>query len=338
MTVPVLKRILIVFAALGLLGLAVLLQQYLAFRSYIQTPLPIDEPYLLTIKPGAPTGSVIRELHQANVITHPLYFRLMVRLSGDARGIKAGEYRIQPGTTPRALLQRWVDGDVLQYQLTIIEGWNFRQLRQAMEAHPVLENTLAGLEDSALMAKIGHPEEHPEGRFLPDTYAFPRGTTDVDFLRRAYAAMSRTLDAAWAGRQEGLPLDSPYEALILASIIEKETGVPSEREEIAGVFVRRLQKGMRLQTDPTVIYGIGPDFDGDIRFRDLRRDTPYNTYTRHGLPPTPIALPGKASIEAALNPGDGSSLYFVSKGDGSHHFSDTYQEHTEAVRRYQLKK
>jgi UPF0755 protein len=236
------------------------------------------------------------------------------------------------------LLNKIVAGEVEQFFLTIVEGWTFRQMLAAVHQHPEIDKKLAELNDEEIMRTLNLPAVHPEGQFMPDTYHFPDGTTDIQFLKRGWKAMQDYLHAQWQQRDEGLPLKSPYEALILASIVEKETGLARERPEIAGVFVRRLQKGMKLQTDPTVIYGIGPQFDGNIRRKDLRKDTPYNTYTRYGLPPTPIALPGKAAIKATLHPADGNSLYFVAKGDGSHQFSDTLDEHNRAVRRFQLGK
>ncbi len=230
-----------------------------------------------------------------------------------------------------------LSGKVIQYSITIVEGWNIYQLLDVLKADPHIKQTLQGLSHKQIMQRIGYPEMHPEGRFYPDTYHFPKGLTDVEFLQRAYGAMQQKLAAEWEKRAVGLPYKTPYEALIMASIVEKETGLPSERQAIAGVFVRRLEKRMRLQTDPTVIYGLLPNFDGNIRRRDLRRDTPYNTYRRRGLPPTPIAMPGGDAIHAALHPADGDKLYFVSRGDGSHHFSATLEEHNRAVIKYQLK-
>ncbi len=231
-----------------------------------------------------------------------------------------------------------IKGEVVQHSLTIIEGWNFRQMLAAMHAHEHLEHTLRGLSDEEIIAKLELPYPHPEGLFMPDTYRFTRGTTDLEFLHRAHRALMQTLDQAWAERAEGLPLKTPYEALILASIIEKETGIAEERPDIAGVFIRRLNKGMRLQTDPTVIYGMGENYKGNIRRRDLRTDTPYNTYTRHGLTPTPIALASAAAIHAAVNPAAGETLFFVATGsEGRHYFSKTLEEHNQAVYRYQIK-
>jgi UPF0755 protein len=272
------------------------------------------------------------------VLDRPLYFRVLARLDPRSRRLQAGEYRIEAGTTPGGLLALFSSGRVIQYPVTLIEGWTFRQVLDALAGLEYLEQTLSGTSDAAIMARLGRPDLHPEGRFLPDTYLFPRGTPDVQVLQRALAAMDEVLAAEWAQRGPDLPLGSPDEALVLASIVEKETGLAEERAAIAGVFVRRLRKGMLLQTDPTVIYGLGEAFDGDLRRRDLSADTPYNTYVHPGLPPTPIAMPGRDSIRAALHPADGASLYFVARGDGSHQFSTTLQEHNRAVRKYQLKR
>jgi UPF0755 protein len=323
----------LVLLLVALLAAGVLWQQYQGFQA---SPLAVPENGLLLDFPaGSSLRSLAEELVARDVLEHPYWLRLLGRDTGLAARLQAGEYRIAPGTTPGELLRQMAAGRVLQHDLTLVEGHTFRQMMDRIQAHPVLVQTLEGLSDAEIMARLGHEGEHPEGRFLPDTYHFPRGTTDLEFLRRAHAAMERVLDSAWEKRAEGLPLKTPYEALILASIIERETGVPEERGTIAGVFVRRLQKGMRLQTDPTVIYGIGPDFDGRIRYVHLRTDTPYNTYTRHGLPPTPIAMPGVEAIEAALHPEPGDALYFVSRNDGSHHFSATLAEHNRAVDKYQ---
>jgi UPF0755 protein len=240
--------------------------------------------------------------------------------------------------TPRDLLLNMAAGKVLQRNFTIVDGWNFRELRQALAKADRLRQDAAGLDDAGLMAKIGASGEMPEGRFLPETYAYVKGDSDLDILRRAHAAMTRMLDTLWAQRDKDLPLATPYDALILASIVEKETGRADERPRIAGVFVRRLQTRMLLQTDPTVIYGMGESYAGNIHKSDLTTDTPYNTYTRQGLPPTPIAMPGKPAIEAALHPAAGSELYFVAKGDGTHVFSSTLDEHNRNVACYQLKR
>jgi len=233
-------------------------------------------------------------------------------------------------------LQQLADGAVIAYTITLVEGWTFRQVMDAVRGHPALDQTLAGLSDEQIMQRLGHPGEHPEGRFFPDTYHFPRGTSDQAVLQRAYSAMERLLDREWSRGAANLPLQSPYEALILASIVERETALASERPQIAGVFVRRLTNGMKLQTDPTVIYGMGEAFAGNLTKRDLQQDTPYNTYVRGGLTPTPICMPGRDAVQAVLHPADGDSLYFVARGDGSHEFSATLAAHNRAVRTYQL--
>ncbi len=312
---------------------------WMDYDNYLHSPMPVDEEgTTFTVPAGTPLQRITEELARQGLLTKPHYLNWHARQRGVAGRIHAGEYRIEPATTPAQLLDKMVRGEVIQYSLTLVEGWNFREVMAAVAASPHLVQTLEGLPGAEIMVRLGKPGEHPEGRFFPDTYRFPRGTTDLEFLRRAYRAMEVRLATAWDERAEGVPLKNPYEALILASIVEKETGLAEEREEIAGVFVRRLKVGMRLQTDPTVIYGMGERFDGNIRRRDLREDTPYNTYTRGGLPPTPIAMPGLDAIRAALNPADGKMLYFVSRGDGSHQFSATLEEHNRAVRKYQLKK
>jgi UPF0755 protein len=255
-----------------------------------------------------------------------------------ATRLQAGEYGLSLGMTPRDLLQELVTGSVIQHELTLIEGHSFREMLQRVHASPVLEHTLVDAADEEIMAALGQPEQDPEGRFLPDTYHVTRGTTDLEFLRRAYQAMADQLQTEWEAREEGLPLKTADEALILASIVEKETGVPEERAQIAGVFIRRLHKNMRLQTDPTVIYGMGKTYDGNIRKRDLLKDTPYNTYTREGLPPTPIAMPGVEAIHAVMHPAPGKSLYFVAMGEGRHYFSATLKQHNLAVDKFQKKK
>jgi len=276
--------------------------------------------------------TVLRKLRAAGVDAgHDLEWQLLARRMDAAGKLKVGEYALEPGMTPRTLLERMRQGRVIHYRFTLVEGWNFRQLRAALDAATPLLHETAGMDDAAVMAAIGQPGRHPEGRFLPETYLYQRGDSDLDLLRRAHAAMERALAEAWAARAADVPLKSPEEALVLASIVEKETGQAHERPQIAGVFARRLQKGMLLQTDPTVIYGLGSAYDGNIRKRDLTTDTPYNTYTRPGLPPTPIAMPGRAALQAAVNPAPGDALYFVSRNDGSHVFSATYAEHAAAV-------
>jgi UPF0755 protein len=320
----------------ALIGIVVVLGAF-HFKLFLDSPLATgDAPSLLVVKPGNTIRTVARELKGRGWLKQPTYLVALAKFTNQDQKIHAGEFEVPPNIRPRELLDLLVSGKVVQHSLTVIEGWTFHQMMEAIRANPVLEQTLSGFDDAAIMARIGHPDEHPEGRFYPDTYAFPRGTTDVQFLQRAYRMMAERLAAEWEGRAEGLPLETPYEALILASIVERESAVPDERPMIAGVFIARLKKGMRLQTDPTVIYGMGEDFHGDIRWADLRRDTPYNTYTRRGLPPTPIALPSGDSLHATLHPAETDALYFVAKGDGSHHFSATLEEHNAAVSKYQL--
>jgi UPF0755 protein len=322
-------------AIMGLLfgGLAL----YAGYRHFLAQPLVIPAQGMpLIVPPGSSVANLARQLEDQGVIGSALLLRVYARLSGTATRIKTGEYLIASGTRPAAFMEQLVEGRVIQYALTIVEGWTFRQMLAAVRGHEKLEHTLDGLDDEVIMAHLGAPGEHPEGRFFPDTYYFPLGTSDLAFLKRAFNTMQEQLGRSWATRVDDLPLRKPYEALILASIIEKETGLNSERREIAGVFIRRLRKGMPLQTDPTVIYALGEDFDGDLRRRDLKVDSPYNTYENKGLPPTPIALPGQASLDAAVNPAPGDSLYFVADGSGGHVFSNTLREHNRAVRRYQL--
>lgn len=329
------KRLTLILS--GLLVLLAVTGAWLHVR-WTRTPLSLARPtVVIDIPAGASLRRVAVELKSSGVIGYPREFEWYVRLHGNAPNIRAGEYAVTRGTTLHGLVSLLVSGEVIQHELTLVEGWTFAEMMRAVEADPYLAHTLSGAGAKHVMSVLGHPGQAAEGRFFPDTYKFPKGTRDIDFLRRAYATMRTHLREAWAGRASGLPLADPYQALVLASIVEKETAVPAERPEIAGVFVRRLQKHMRLQSDPTVIYGLGRSYTGDITFKDLKLDTPYNTYTRNGLPPTPICLPGLASLRAVLHPASGDALYFVAKGDGSHHFSATLEEHNAAVRRYQLK-
>lgn len=305
-------------------------------QTQLHAPLMIDREIEYTIKPGMSLQSVSRELGQLGIIRQPYYLVIEARRQAVAGKLRAGEYVITPGTTPLQLLDQFVAGKVKQYALTLIEGWNFRQMMDAVTSCPDLKQTLHDANGKTVMTALDNPELSPEGQFFPDTYHFPKNTTDIEFLRRAYNKMQEVLNNEWEQRAENLPYVRSYDALIMASIIEKETSVPEEREQIAGVFVRRLIKGMLLQTDPTVIYAMGENYDGNIRRKDLSIDSPYNTYLHTGLPPTPIALPGLASIKAALHPEEGNTLYFVAKGDGSHHFSETLSEHNKAVAKYQL--
>ena len=266
----------------------------------------------------------------------PLYWRVLGRELGVAGRLHAGEYALPPGITPRELLRKMAAGEVVQHRFTIVDGWTFKQLRLALATASGLVQTLPGISDEDIATRVGIDDGKPEGWFLPETYAWVKGESDFDVLKRAHTAMNKTLDKLWNARAADVNLDTPYQALILASIVEKETAQSSERPLIAGVFMRRLKFHMRLQTDPTVIYGIGAAYDGNIRKRDLETDTPYNTYTRDGLPPTPIALPGAVAIEATLHPAAGDALYFVARGDGSHEFSPTLEAHNRAVQKYQL--
>jgi len=323
----------LVLAAVLLLALGVDAYQQL------HTPLRLAQSINLEIANGERFANVLAALRERGALNsrQTFYLGLYARMNGEARRIKAGEYRLQAGGNSLLMLDQFVAGKILMHQLQLIEGWQFKQAWQAIMSDPDLRHTLSAQASAAsIMAAIGHPDVAAEGRFSPDTYRFPRHQSDVDFLRRAYDEMHSRLQTVWAGRAAGLPLKSAYDALIMASLIEKETAQVSERPEIAGVFTRRLQIGMRLQTDPTVIYGMGSAYAGNIRLSDLTHDTPYNTYTRSGLPPTPICLPGQASLEAAVHPATGKALYFVSKGDGSHAFSATLAEHDANVRRYQL--
>ncbi len=321
----------------GIVALIVVLAAAMYVESYLDAPLGVaDGGTLFTIPPGSAFARVVRDLEDADVVENGRLLRLYARYTGQAGAVQAGEYRIMRGTTPRSLLEQFTSGDVVLYGFTIVEGWNHRDLLAALHASDDVSNTLSNEDWPAFLDELGAGAESPEGLFLPETYHFPRNTTDREVLAQAYTLMQETLAHEWAARSAEAPVDTPYEALILASIVEKETARADERQRIAGVFARRLAKNMRLQTDPTVIYGIGPSFDGNLTRRHLRTDTPYNTYTRGGLPPTPIAMPGRAAIHAALHPAEGDELFFVATGlsDGSHTFSATKEEHDRAVRRY----
>ncbi len=293
--------------------------------------------HVLEVAQGSNLIRIANKLAKDQIISQPKYLVWYARLNRHAHKIYVGEYKLQHQMTPKMLLMQLDQGEVIQYAITIVEGWNFKQLLAAVKSHNALKHTLTSYEPMQVMQQLGYKGVHPEGQFLPDTYHFPRHLTDVDFLKRAYVSMQDYLAAEWERRDVGLPIKTPAEALVLASIVEKETGLASERGAIAGVFTRRLEKRMRLQSDPTVIYGMGDRYKGNIRRRDLLEDTPYNTYRRGGLPPTPIALPGRDAISAVLHPADGDALYFVAKGDGSHYFSENLKEHNNAVIKYQLK-
>ena len=324
-----------------LLALIVLVGIALGGAAYWWLHQPLDlgpEPLELAIEPGTTPRGVARDVVAAGVKTDARLLYAWFRVSGQDRAIKAGNYELPPGTTPISLLQKLARGEEALRALTLVEGWNWRQVRQALAKEEQLKHDAAALTDEALMAQLGRPGVAPEGRFFPDTYTYAKGSSDIALLRRAMHAMDRHLEAAWAQRAADTPLKSADEALTLASIVEKETGKASDRGQIAGVFVNRLRVGMLLQTDPTVIYGLGEKFDGNLRKRDLQTDTPWNTYTRAGLPPTPIAMPGLAALRAALHPPVSDKFYFVARGDGSSEFSRTLDEHNRAVQRYQRRK
>jgi len=307
-------------------------------HSALQQPLNITQEELLDVPNGTtPTGTLNR-LEADGLIRDAFWLRVYWRFNLAGQPLHTGEYRMVPGMTMEELIGVWKRGEVVQYSVTLVEGWNFRQVRAALAKDEKLQQTLTGLSDSQVMDRLGHSGVFPEGRFFPDTYRFVRGTTDADLLRKAYDRLDDVLAKEWAQRAADVPYNQPYQALIMASLIEKETGVPRERGEIAGVFVRRLRLGMLLQTDPTVIYGLGERYTGKLTRAHLKEPNPYNTYLVPGLPPTPIAMVGREAIHAALNPADGNSLYFVARGDGSHVFSDDLETHNNAVREYQLKR
>ena len=322
----------VVLAALLLVAAAAAL----AVSWWLDRPLPLSRPVVeVSVEPGTPPRAVAQAWVDAGVAVPARWLYEWFRWSGDARRIRAGSYEVHTGATPRTLLAKMVRGDEVLEEVRLIEGWTFRQFREALAAAPHLRPTMTGMTDAQVMAALGSHGRPAEGWFFPDTYRYSRGVSDLTVLRRAHAAMQRRLDAAWAERADDLPLKTPDEALILASIVEKETGTEADRGQVAGVFVNRLRIGMRLQTDPTVIYGLGADFDGNLTRRHLETDTPYNTYTRAGLPPTPISMPGQAALLAAVRPQPTKALYFVARGDGSSVFSETLDAHNRAVNRYQ---
>jgi UPF0755 protein len=303
---------------------------------YARSPLPIKAAAVqFTLASGSSLKSAARQMSAAGVVDHPQLFVVLGRILGHAGRIKAGSYEFEPGLTHYALLQKITRGDVTLMSITFTEGSTFRQMRAVLDQHPELKHDTAALGNAEILERLSIDGPSPEGWFFPETYYFSAGTSDLLILQRAHRLMKHQLDTRWDGRAPDLPLKTPYDALILASIVEKETGRSEDRPLVAAVFLNRLRKGMLLQADPTVIYGLGEAFDGNLRKRDLLADTPYNTYTRGGLPPTPIAMPGLASIKAVLNPPDSDVLYFVSRGDGSSHFSRTLSEHDRAVTKYQ---
>jgi UPF0755 protein len=324
-----LKRVLFAVLVLVTLNLG-------AFAWYAFGELPLRQvPLEFSITPGSSLRSAAHEMSTAGVLRHPLPFVLLTRVFGDPTNIKAGNYELDQPTTALELMRKITRGDYTALAITFVEGWTFRQMRNAINQHPSLLHDSRDLADAEMAQRLGITYASPEGWFFPDTYHFSNGVSDFNILRRAHQLMEKHLAAQWERRAPALPLENPYQALILASIVEKETGRASERPLVAGVFINRLRIGMRLQTDPTVIYGLGDNFSGRLRRIDLTTDGPYNTYTRHGMPPTPIAMPGLASLHAALNPAETEALYFVARGDGSSYFSPTLEEHDRAVSKYQ---
>jgi len=328
------KRVLLLPIAVIVVGIAFLVGLRIYLDDWSERPLPLTKETLFVVHPATPFSKVADTLHQLDVVNSWLFSQYAQQL-GAQTSVQMGEYRVSPGDTARTLLDRLTAGDVVVHRLLIVEGSTVAALLGQLAADERIEFDISGIPRTSLMKRLGLGAGDPEGRFFPDTYLFKRGAKASSLLRRAEHKMAAVLTEAWAKRQPDLPLEGREQALILASIIEKETGLAEDRPRVAGVFVRRLHKGMRLQSDPTVIYGLGDAFDGDLTREDLATDNEYNTYRRHGLPPTPIALPGRASIEAALHPAEGDALYFVARGDGSSQFSDNLDDHNEAVRLYQ---
>lgn len=331
------KRLVPSVLILAFLAIAAWLAWHQYERHWLQSPIAsLQQPVSFEVRQGASLRAVANALRDQGFLDRPSTWLRYANREGLATRIKAGEYRLVPGTSPATLLAQFVAGDVVLHALTIPEGWTYRQAVAAIQANPMVKVELKGLSEAALLAGLGLQARNAEGLFFPDTYRFPRGTSDRALLLQAHARLEQELAAAWAHREAGLPLATPYEALILASLVEKETAAADERPLIAGVFLNRLQKGMRLQTDPTVIYGIGEKFDGNLRRRDLVADTPYNTYTRAGLPPTPIALVGREALDAAVNPASTDALYFVATGlgDGRHFFAASLVAHNDNVSRH----
>ncbi|MBB2496391.1 endolytic transglycosylase MltG [Aquipseudomonas ullengensis] len=332
-------RKLLLLLAVGLL-LAVLALAVAAWRLHValEQPLQLSAERLIEVVPGDTPSGVLNRLQTDGVLDGALWLRLYWRFNLPGQPLHSGEYRLTPQLTARDVLGLWQRGEVVQYSLTLVEGWNFRQVRIALARQEALQQNLPALDDKALMAALGEPDASPEGRFFPDTYRYVRGMTDLELLKAAKLRLDQILDQEWQQRAADLPYSKPYDALIMASMVERETGVPEERGQIAGVFVRRLRIGMRLQTDPTVIFGLGDSYKGNLTRSHLLMPSPYNTYLINGMPPTPIALAGREAIHAALHPVDGKSLYFVARGDGSHVFSDSLDAHNRAVREFQLKR
>jgi UPF0755 protein len=321
---------------LVVLGLLIAAAGISGFVWLVRSPIELNSPTVdFNIAPSSGLRSAARQISESGVELDPWVFVLLGKWMRSEASIKAGSYEIRNGVTPQQLMEKLTRGDVTQGEVAFIEGWNFRQIREKLDEHPDLRHDSKELSETEIMRRLGASESRPEGLLFPDTYLFPKRSSDLDVLARAYRAMQRHLAREWANRATGLPYADPYQALIMASIVEKETGREQDRPLIAAVFANRLRVGMLLQTDPTVIYGIGDKFDGNLRKRDLQTDTPYNTYLRAGLPPTPIAMPGLASVLATLHPAQSQALYFVARGDGSSQFSRTLDEHNQAVTRYQ---
>lgn len=325
-----------------ILGLIFIVCSVLAvdFYFFLNKPLGVDGEQYYHFAPGTSVSALARDLEKKSIISNRLYFSILARATGSARFLKAGEYQLNQNMTVLEFFGLMQKGKVRLYSLTLVEGITFKEVMQQVNASPHLKHNLKQLNNQQIMQALGYAGEHPEGRFFPDTYRFPKAMSDIDLLRQAYQQQKQRLEMAWNSRDTNLPLNSAYEALILASIVEKESASVEERKKIAGVFINRLRKGMRLQTDPTVIYGMGDNYKGDIRFKDLRKDTPYNTYTRKGLPPTPIAMPGQGALDAVSKPDSTEYIYFVAMSDGSgrHIFSKTLKEHEYAVDVHQRKR
>ncbi len=321
--------------------LAIALGSLAAWRlvhAWADRPGPLLEPAVVEIEPGTDFGRLARDLEHREVVGSAALFSALAHLEEATESVRAGEYRFAPGADPNTVLRQLVHGDVVFYRLQILEGWTVSDLLDAAAKAPGLEPTLEGTEVGELLVRLGLGSDHPEGQFFPDTYHYAKGATDAEILRMAYRKMRSVIQTEWNARAGDLPYRNQSEALVAASLVERETGLAEDRARVAGVFVRRLEQGMRLQADPSVIYGLGREFDGNLTRSQLARDNPYNTYTRFGLPPTPIALPGRAAIHAALHPAEEEVMFFVARGDGSSEFSTTLEEHLEAVRRFQLAK
>jgi UPF0755 protein len=331
------KLLVLLEGGLLLIGLALAGMGWLQYKA-LEQPLKVSEERLIEIPKGATPRGMLRKLEDDNVLYGSFWLRLYWRFNLSGQALHSGEYRVTPGLTARELLSLWQKGEVVQYNITFVEGWSFHQVRDLLSQQEKLEQTLAGLSDEEVMARLGKPDIHPEGRFFPDTYRYVKGMKDIDVLKQSNQRLEQVLADEWAGRASGIPYKDSYEALIMASLVEKETGVPQERAQIAGVFVRRLALNMLLQTDPTVIYGLGDSYKGKLTREHLRQPTAYNTYVNPGLPPTPISMVGREAIHAALHPESGKSLYFVARGDGTHVFSDDIDAHNRAVREFQLKR